>query len=136
MLSFFLLVVAAYAQTSCPFSVDQDAVSGATDFSFLNEPLSAASRLHVRDGHFYSVGPDTQPNTADDTAVRLYGVNLAFGANFPAPQDAARIAKQPPGLIVVTQRGTKFRHRHQREHQRKDKDRAVERGRRGTRPPH
>ncbi|MBS1827585.1 MAG: hypothetical protein JST93_19880 [Acidobacteria bacterium] len=94
MLSFFLLVVAAYAQTYYPFAVDQDAVSGPADFSFLNEPLTPASRLHARNGHFYRVGPDGQPNTADDTAVRLYGVNLAFGANFPTPQDATRIARR------------------------------------------
>ncbi|MBL8174552.1 MAG: hypothetical protein JNK48_07780, partial [Bryobacterales bacterium] len=56
------------------------------------EPLNPASRLFVRDGHFYRIGEDLKPNTPDDTPLRLYGVNLAFSANFPAPADAVRIA--------------------------------------------
>jgi len=83
-----------FGQTHYPFGIDQDAVAGVADFSFLNEPLSPASRLFVRDGHFYRVGEDLRANTADDVAVRLYGVNLAFSANFPAPADAVRIAKR------------------------------------------
>jgi hypothetical protein len=76
------------------FTPDQDRLGGAADFSSLNRPLTAADRVFVRDGHFYRVGPDLLPNTADDERVRMFGVNLAFGANFPDPADAGRIAKR------------------------------------------
>jgi|GEM_PF-475604 len=76
------------------FSIDQDSIHGAPDFSFLNHPLTAADRVFVRDGHFYRVGPDLLPGTADDERVRLFGVNFAFGANFPEGQDAARVARR------------------------------------------
>jgi hypothetical protein len=77
-----------------PFSFDQDNLRGAPDFSYLNEPLTPASRVFVRDGHFFTVGPDLAPNTADDRRIRFFGVNLAFGANFPTQADAARIARR------------------------------------------
>ena len=77
-----------------PFMIDQDRLGGAPDFSYLNHPLTAADRLFVRDGHFFRVGPDLKPGTADDQRVRLFGVNMAFGANFPEPADAERIAKR------------------------------------------
>jgi hypothetical protein len=76
------------------FAVEQDRLTGAADFSFLNRPLTAADRLFVRDGHFHRVGRDQKPNTADDERVRLFGVNLCFGANFPAEADAGRIARR------------------------------------------
>jgi hypothetical protein len=80
-------VIPAIAQQSFyPFTIDQDRLSGAPDFSFLNHPLTAADRLMVRDGHFCRAG--------DGARVRLYGVNLAFGANFPEPADAVRISKR------------------------------------------
>lgn len=71
-----------------------DQLSGAPDFSFLNHPLAPADRVFARDGHFYSVGADLQPNTGDDRRVRLWGVNLSFGANFPELADATRIARR------------------------------------------
>lgn len=77
-----------------PFNIDQDSLLGAPDFSFLNQPLEAKDRLFVRGSHFHKVGPDLEPNTEDDERVRLYGVNLAFGANFPAEEDAPRIARR------------------------------------------
>lgn len=76
------------------FTVDQDALSGAPDFSRLNQPLGPGDRIFVREGHFSKVGPDLAPNTADDERVRFFGVNLSFGANFPEPEDAARIARR------------------------------------------
>jgi hypothetical protein len=76
------------------FGIDQDQLHGAPDFSFLNHALTTADRVFVKNGHFYTVGPDLTPNTADDQRVRFYGVNLAFGANFPVQADAARIAKR------------------------------------------
>lgn len=77
-----------------PFAVDQDKLGGAVDFSSLNHTLTPADRVFVRDGRFYRVGPDLKPNTRDDERVRFFGVNMAFGANFPEPADAARIAKR------------------------------------------
>jgi hypothetical protein len=67
------------------FSIDQDLLSGAPDFSFLNHPLTQEDKITVRDGKF--VNALGQP-------VRFFGVNLAFSANFPTPQDAPRIAKR------------------------------------------
>jgi len=76
------------------FAVEQDRLSGAADFGFLNRPLTSADRLFVRDGHFYRVGRDGKANTRDDERVRLFGTNLCFGGNFPEEADAPRIAKR------------------------------------------
>ncbi len=77
-----------------PFTIDQDKLAGAADFSHLNRALTPADRVFIRNGHFYTVGSDLKPNTADDRRIRFFGANLAFGANFPEPQDAHRIAKR------------------------------------------
>lgn len=92
----FVLLAALplFGQDFYRFTVDQDRLGGAPDFSFLNHPLAPADRLFVRDGHFYRVGADLKPNTADDERVRLFGANFAFGANFPEEADAVRIAKR------------------------------------------
>ncbi|MFB3825525.1 MAG: hypothetical protein ACE15B_02105 [Bryobacteraceae bacterium] len=90
-----LAAVAGLAQDGYyRFAVDQDHLAGAPDFSFLNHPIGAEDRIFPRDGHFYTVGRDLKPNTRDDRRERFFGVNLAFGANFPEPQDASRIAKR------------------------------------------
>ncbi|MFN0106151.1 MAG: hypothetical protein ACKV2U_29180 [Bryobacteraceae bacterium] len=68
-----------------PFAVDQDNLAGAPDFSFLNSPLTDADKISAIDGRFV---------TAAGRRVRFFGVNLAFGANFPEPKDAGRIAKR------------------------------------------
>jgi hypothetical protein len=96
LLSTFAFAVPLLAQqpASYPFTVDEDRLSGAPDFSSLNHPITPADRVFVRDGHFFTVGPDLKPNTADDRRVRFFGMNLAFGANFPEAKDAARIAKR------------------------------------------
>src|SRR6266545_1563509 len=89
------------------FTVDQDALAGAPDFSALNKPLTAADALVVRDGHFYrEIGGDP---------VRLFGVNLAFSASFPEASDSARIApasaqaRDQPGPVGCHGRRTKPR---------------------------
>jgi hypothetical protein len=91
-------VPAARSQSSSlyQFSIDQDHLKGSPDFSFLNHPLTPADRIFVKNGHFYTVGPDLLPNTSDDQRLRFFGVSLAFGANFPNPTngDAERIAKR------------------------------------------
>jgi hypothetical protein len=74
-----------YSQQYFPFAFDQDQLSGAPDFSALNHPLATGDRLKVCGEHFC---------TSNGTRVRLFGVNLAFGANFPQEPDAPRIAKR------------------------------------------
>ena len=76
----------AAQQSFYPFAVDQDRLSGAPDFSFLNQPITAKDRVVVRNDRFV--------RAADGSPVRFFGVNLAFGASFPEPQDAARVAKR------------------------------------------
>lgn len=66
-------------------SIDQDHLAGAVDFSFLNQPLTPDHRVTVRDGRFVD---------ALGRRVLFWGVNLAFGANFPEPADAVRLAKR------------------------------------------
>jgi hypothetical protein len=77
-----------------PFAVDEDALSGAPDRSALNTPITPAARLVVHNGRFVAVGRDGRPGTGDDVRTRLYGVNLSFGSNFPALDDAPRLAKR------------------------------------------
>jgi hypothetical protein len=89
-----LLSAPLFAQTYYQFGIDQDRVAGAPDFSFLNQPITAADRVFVRNGRFYRIGPDLTPNTDDDSRVRFFGVNFAFGANFPESKDAVRIARR------------------------------------------
>jgi hypothetical protein len=60
-----------------------DAQPGPTDVSsLLSKPAGGRGFLRVRDGHLHD----------DVGRVRLFGVNLCFGANFPAQDDAPRIA--------------------------------------------
>ncbi len=89
-----LCAATAPAQDYYPFAVDQDQLQGAPDFSSLNHPLGPEDRLFVRNGHFYRAGADRRPFTSDDERVRLFGMNLAFGGNFPEENDALRIAKR------------------------------------------
>lgn len=76
------------------FTIDQDQLSGAPDVSYLNQPLTAADRMVVHNGHFYRVGADLAAGTQDDERIRLYGINLSFSTNFPNKQDATRIARR------------------------------------------
>ena len=84
-----LIIVAAAASGQSGlylFTIDQDALAGAPDFSALNKPLTAGDALIVRDGHFYrEIGGDP---------VRLFGVNFTLSANLPTSSDAARIARR------------------------------------------
>lgn len=88
------LPLAVAKEPMYPFSIDQDHLGGAADFSFLNHPLGPAARLFVKGNHFFTLGEDGKPGTADDQRTRLFGVNLAFGANFPEEKDAPRIARR------------------------------------------
>lgn len=75
-----------------PLAIDQDKLSGAVDFSFLNHPLGPEDRLTVSGGRFVRAGGGER--------VRLFGVNLSFGANFPTEADAPRIARRLAKLGV------------------------------------
>ena len=72
----------------------QAALEGPLDQSLLNRPLVNADRIAVHQGHFFKVGGDGLPGTADDQRVRLYGTNLTYNANFPAPDQARTIARR------------------------------------------
>ena len=60
----------------------------------MNHPLTAADRLHVQKGHFYCVGPDGAPNTADDERVQLFGLTFFFGKTVTDPVSAPKVAKR------------------------------------------
>jgi hypothetical protein len=62
--------------------------------SGLNIALTPADRIVIHQGHFFTVGTDGQAGTADDKRMRLYGVNLAYSANFPEPNIARQIAQR------------------------------------------
>ncbi|HEX8204081.1 MAG TPA: carbohydrate binding domain-containing protein [Isosphaeraceae bacterium] len=56
---------------------------GVTDLSgWLDRPAGRHGPVVTRDGHLYA-GPDR---------LRLFGVNLCFGANVPRPEDAEKVA--------------------------------------------
>src|SRR5664279_2785905 len=76
----------AAQQSSYPFAVDQDRLSGAPDFSFLNQPITPKDRVVVRNGSFV--------RASDGSPLRFFGVSFAFGANFPEAKDASRVAKR------------------------------------------
>jgi hypothetical protein len=62
-----------------PAKPDSDSLIAFTSY----EPIRPeSSRLHARDGHFYR----------DGQRVRLWGVNLSFGANMPTHEDAPYVA--------------------------------------------
>lgn len=92
--TFPVLTTGDSGNTYFTFNIDQDVLQGAPDRSSLNQPLTAADRLFVRDGHFFKVGADLQPGTNDDQRVRLYGINLTFSTNFPSPEEAIKLAKR------------------------------------------
>lgn len=75
-----------YSQQFFPFSIDQDHLAGAPDLSSLNHPIAPGDRLKVCGEHFC--------RSSDGARVRLFAVNLAFGANFPEEADAPRIARR------------------------------------------
>ncbi len=82
------------ASAAYTFAVDQDRLHGAPDFGWMNHPMTAADRLHVRDGHFHRVGPDGVPGTADDERVQLFGVTLFFAKTVSDSSLASKVAKR------------------------------------------
>lgn len=72
-----------------PFQLPwDDSTPSITNISFLNDkPAGRDGFVHVKDGHLF----------AGEKRLRIFGVNVCFGANFPdkemAPKIAARMAK-------------------------------------------
>lgn len=76
------------------FRIDLDRLSG-VPMSTLNNPITAGDVIHVKDGHFYAVGSDLLPGTADDQRIRFWGINLAPPLVFPgSSEEAERLASQ------------------------------------------
>jgi hypothetical protein len=60
-----------------------DATPGITDLSgYLEKPAGRHGFVTARDGHLF----------AGEKRIRFFGVNLAFGANFPTHADATKVA--------------------------------------------
>jgi hypothetical protein len=90
-----LILTSAFAEEELfHFAIDQDRLHGAPDLSYLNHPLGPADRLFVRDGHFYRVGPDLKPNTADDERARLFGFTFFLMPGVIDATEAPRVAKR------------------------------------------
>jgi hypothetical protein len=79
-----LSLVTASAADRFPFVVPgEDTTKSATDFSGLStRPAGADGYVRIQDGHFF-VGPGR---------LRIWGLNLCFGANFPTHEDAQKVA--------------------------------------------
>jgi len=79
-----LAVTAAHAADMFPFVLPwDDATPGVTNLSnWLDQPAGNAGFVAARDGHLYA-GPKR---------IRFFGVNLAFGGNFPTHADAEKVA--------------------------------------------
>ena len=70
-----------------PFVIPADWPDDA-EINFSSPPIAIDSpRVVARDGHFYRAGRDGK-------RVRIWGVNLCFGACFPTHADAKRVAKR------------------------------------------
>lgn len=81
-----------------PLQANWGRISGAPDQSELNQPLTPAHALHVGGRHFMAMGSDGKPGTADDTRVRLFGVNMGRDACFPPHDKAREVATTLRGL--------------------------------------
>ncbi len=82
----------AQGQQMRPFVAQWGKFTGAADHSSLNQPVTAADRITVQGPHFMRAGPDLRPGTADDTRVRLFGINLSHEAAFPSVERATEVA--------------------------------------------
>jgi len=72
-----------WAAEMVPFVIPLEVNSGSLIAWPANKPiLPDAQRVTVQDGHF----------RCDGQAIRIWGVNLSFGANFPSHEDARKVA--------------------------------------------
>jgi len=83
----------AIASDMVPFVIPLD-VHPDSEIAMQYQPLTGRDRLCAKE-HFY---------TESGQRVRLWGVNLSFGANFPTHADAERIAKRMAAFGVNTVR--------------------------------
>ena len=74
----------ASAAERFPFVVPgDDAIVSATDFSGLSPKGAGADGfVRVQDGHFFT----------GSSRLKIWGVNLCFGADFPSHEDAEKVA--------------------------------------------
>src|SRR5208282_5260442 len=87
--------VAGDESAAYPFSIDQDRLHGAPDFSWLNRPLTGADRLQVQKGYFYRIGDQgVSLNGGEHRNIHLYGVTLFFGKTVSDASLAPKIAKR------------------------------------------
>jgi hypothetical protein len=97
---FAFLTLAALASERFPFVIPgDDALPGtATDMTRLSPtPAGKDGFVRVQDGHF----------ATDSGRLRIWGVNVCFGANFPRQQDAPKIAAHLAKLGI---NGVRFHH--------------------------
>ena len=74
------------------FDINRDGLGGAAACKF-NSPIGLQDRIHVKDGHFYTVGEDGVRSTSDDRRIRLWGINLSAPLTFPRTMaEAERLA--------------------------------------------
>jgi hypothetical protein len=87
LLTVTLMATCAFGGEFVPFVIPADWNDDA-EINFTSPPITVNSpRVIARDGHFYQAG-------AKGRRVRIWGVNLCFGACFPTHADAARVAKR------------------------------------------
>ncbi|MHA3773287.1 carbohydrate binding domain-containing protein [Verrucomicrobiota bacterium sgz303538] len=74
----------ASAQELFPFVLpwDDSAQSSTNVSEWLDTPAGKAGFVTVKDGHFFAGGK----------RLRIFGVNVAFGGNFPTKEDAPKVA--------------------------------------------
>lgn len=77
-----------------PLQAHAGTMGSATSQHGLNRTIGPADRVVAAGGHFYRVGADGRVGTPDDSRVRLYGANLTYSANFPAPDVARALARR------------------------------------------
>ena len=82
--AFGLQLWVASAAERFPFVVPgDDATTSATDFSGLSPRGAGADGfVRIQDGHFFT----------GSSRLRIWGVNLCFGADFPSHEDAEKAA--------------------------------------------
>jgi len=84
---FALLAAPAAGGEFVPFVIPADWPDDA-EINFTSPPITVDSpRVIARDGHFHRSGDKGK-------RVRIWGVNLCFGANFPTHANAKRVAKR------------------------------------------
>jgi len=72
----------AWGQDFVPFAIPLEVDAGQPVWASGYKPIAVDSeRIEAQGGHFYRGGP-----------IRIWGVNLCFGANFPTHEDAAKVA--------------------------------------------